>query len=116
MAEAQDVPSAVRAVVEGVLATGQERPLFAISAALRALPDMETRDGVEFRCREYEVTTGLKLHLGELAGTLGELGGLELGAAPVVVADLPVGAHEMVLVTRYWACPGERLIPAKSTR
>ena len=50
----------------------------------------------------------------KLADDLTWMRDLEISAAPEVVALLPI-TNGYVLVSRYWACPGERLISAQTT-
>lgn len=104
----------VERVVAKPSSSGRSSGLFEISAELRLLPGIETRDGVEFRFNEYEIFTGLKLHLDSHAEALEEVRGFEISAAPVVVANLAIADEGNVLVTRYWACPGEMLLPVAS--
>ncbi len=87
----------------------QQRQSYRISKAIEELPGMDNRDPMPHRFQEYTIYVGGGDGESGQASVLRWLRPLEIGAAPEVSALLPFsGGH--VLITRYWACPGETLV------
>ena len=113
-----DVLGKVRDIVDRVTATsgpeGDELPR--ICQELRALPDIDASDPIAFRYREYVIAPGFTMHLDREAEILRWVRGLDIAAAPELVALVPFAEGQAVLVSRYWACEGEILRPVRSLR
>ena len=80
-----------------------------VAAALEQMPGVEAVDRLCFRHHEYVIRVGMMAQLELTVAALQKVGALSLVSAPEVVASLPAGEPFGVLVTRYGACPGERL-------
>ena len=89
--------------------------LLSVCEAVRAISDIDATDPITFRYQEYVIVPGLSLHLTREAEILERIRGLEIAAAPELVALVPLAQGEEVLISRYWACPGEKLAPVNST-
>jgi hypothetical protein len=111
----------VTAQVEQIVRRAQEAggtagsQLSRVCAAFQELPDIDTSDPIVFRLKEYVIVPGLSMHLRKEAHILERVRGLALAAAPELVAMLPLAEGTEVLISRYWACPGEELDPVSST-
>lgn len=81
---------------------------------IRALPNIEELPGpLAFRSENYEIHVGLTHNLEKVAKNLSDVKSMKLSVAPEVVAHLPYGDGEGVLITRYAAIDGERLTPVR---
>lgn len=83
--------------------------------ALSELPDMDARRSEALRCFEFDIDICARKSASEEATILAEIRPLDIAAAPEVAALVPFANDDCVLVRRYWACPGERLQPARET-
>jgi hypothetical protein len=91
---------------------------FALMGELSALPDSVRFSQLGVRCAEYEVTLGrLDSHAVTIAA-LESIRSLSLAAAPTVVSltTLNDEDREGVLVLRYAACAGERLVAGRDAQ
>ncbi|MCB9545805.1 MAG: hypothetical protein H6706_08065 [Myxococcales bacterium] len=108
------LPDRIRAAVEGAVA-GSRRPateaFIDVLEALGALPGAEDAGWGTHRHLEYETWVGAPEVARRRVHALALVAPLRLALAPVVVGELPAGDGSVVLVTRYAACPGERLRP-----
>jgi hypothetical protein len=82
-----------------------------IRQALSELPDMDARDILERRWFEYDIEVQSRITIDLEVGILASIRSLDIAAAPELVAVVPFG-NSGVIIRRYWACPGERLLPA----
>jgi hypothetical protein len=87
-----------------------ERLRWRIREAVSKLPDAISADRQTSRWFEYEVDVCDQRPADDEAEILTWLRSLDIGAAPEVAAIIPIRGQECVLVRRYWACPGERLL------
>jgi hypothetical protein len=99
----------VAAIVAQATATAPD-PFVAVLAGLEALPEVEVFDRVAFRVREHEVRLGLPDHLQDDVDALARVRDLSLACAPEVVDLHVIPGNWAVLLTRYRACPGERVV------
>jgi hypothetical protein len=83
-----------------------------VSNALAALPGIEGKGSWEFKWLEYEMDLSHHSTVKEEVEILRWIRPLEIAAAPEVAAVLEVDERYTLLVRRYWACPGEKRIPA----
>jgi hypothetical protein len=111
----------VRLVREAVArvrtSAAESEVLAAMVRELGALPDAEAVSSLRVRSREFELTIGQLEYHTKMTVTLASIRELILTSAPDVVDCVPLSVHDHdgVLILRYSACPGERLIPAKAT-
>ena len=84
---------------------------------LAALPGAVPSASLGVRCDEFEVTLGQLDYHEQTISVLESIRSLGLVCAPDVVECIPFSEHRYdgVLVVRYAACPGERLVRAKAT-
>lgn len=94
--------------------TRAQHEVWRIGQAIAALPGVESRGHLERSYFEYVLQIGRGDALQNEAAVLAQLRPLGLAAAPEVAALIPISDGH-VLVRRYWACPGERLLPAETT-
>jgi hypothetical protein len=81
---------------------------------IRALPGIEELSGpLTFRTGPFEIQVGMTQHLEKAVNSLNEVRPLKLSIAPEVVSHLPFSDNESVLVTRYPAVEGEKLVALK---
>src|SRR5690554_7351460 len=86
-----------------------------VAAALEQMPGIEALGRLCFRHHEYVIRVGMMASLELMVAALQKVARLQevapgsLVSAPEVVACLPAGEPFGVLITRYGACPGERL-------
>jgi hypothetical protein len=83
-----------------------------IRQAISELQDMDTRDALELRWFEYEIEVQSRITIDLEIGILASIRSLDIAAAPELAAVIPFG-NSGVIIRRYWACPGERLVPAE---
>ncbi|MEO7735407.1 MAG: hypothetical protein ABIY55_30925, partial [Kofleriaceae bacterium] len=83
--------------------------------ALSTLPDMDASEFLRLRWFEYDIAFNTLAEAAVELEMLAWLRSLDIAAAPEAVASIATGADGCVVVSRYWACPGERLEPAKPT-
>lgn len=109
------VADTVSEIVRRVSAEAPEdERIHAVLREIRALPNIEELDGpLAFRSGDVEIQVGLIANLEKAKKSLDEVRSLKLSIAPEVVAHLPFSGAESVLVTRYAACEGERLLPVR---
>ncbi|HET9622331.1 MAG TPA: hypothetical protein VFP84_13255 [Kofleriaceae bacterium] len=100
-----------RQVIARESQTVTEVPLYLrVRDALAQLPEMEAHPHSLLRWFEYEIEFLSRNHIDEESRILDWLRSLEIAAAPEVAAVIPLRGNECVMITRYWACPGERLL------
>jgi hypothetical protein len=87
-----------------------ERAELRIRDALTQLPDMGPLKLQTMRWFEYEISVCHRATVAEETPILTWLRMLDIAAAPELAASIPFGDQSCVLVRRYWACPGERLV------
>lgn len=80
-----------------------------VAAAVEQMPGIEALARLSFRHHEYVIRMGMMAQLELTVAALQKVAPWALVSAPEVVACLPAGAPFGVLITRYGACPGERL-------
>lgn len=118
MTQPLDIPATVTELVTRAIA-GSVRSdhdrFLDVLAALRGVPWIDASDDPTFRCNEYEIRVGSTASVQEELDALASIAGLALGAAPEVVRAIAVSGRTSVLITRYRACPGERLLRADET-
>lgn len=85
-----------------------------IQQAISELQGVESLRTLECRWLEYEIEVHVREPIDAEAEILRSIRTLEIAAAPEVAAIIPFEGGA-VFVRRYWACPGERLVPADST-
>jgi hypothetical protein len=85
-------------------------------SALSKLPDTDGRELQSLHCFEYAIDVCSRESAEDEAAILAWIRPLEIVAAPEIEAVIPFADEDCVLVRRYWACPGERLLPARETR
>lgn len=90
--------------------TCQEPLRWRIYHAIAQLANAEAHELSAIRWFEYEIDTSDRATADREAELLAWLRSLDIAAAPEVAAAIPFGANECVMVRRYWACPGERLV------
>ena len=90
--------------------TSSEQLRWRIRAAISKLPDAISSDNLTSRWFEYEIDVRDQRNVNDEAEILTWLRSLDISAAPEVAAMIPIRGQECVLVRRYWACPGERLL------
>jgi hypothetical protein len=111
----------VVAVVRQAITTAQEgmpprnEGLAKFRAALRTNSHLQEIDQFLFRYNEYEITLSYQSHLADIAEKLEWARPLGIAAAPEVVSLLSVSEDYGVLVSRYWSCAGEQLLPVTHT-
>jgi hypothetical protein len=113
-----DVPRLVSDLVAGVTTTSTaagEEQFLEVLTALRAVPGVDGTESPVFRLAEFEIRVGMLSYLEQERAALARVADLSLVAAPEYVTCIPAGERHGVLVSRYTACPGERLRPAEST-
>jgi hypothetical protein len=103
-------------VVRESTITAEEPLQWRIWSALSRLDDMDARELQTLRWFEYDINVCSRESAEEEAAILAWLRPLEIVAAPEVAAVIPFANDDCVLTRRYWACPGERLLPAHETR
>jgi hypothetical protein len=91
-----------------------EHEVWRIGQAIAALPGVATRGLLERSYLEYVIQIGRGDALKNECAVLTWVRPLELAAAPEVAALLPI-TNGHVLVRRYWACAGERVLPVETT-
>lgn len=86
--------------------------MHATLAALRVMSGAEKLGGVRVAIDEYEITIGMLAAQEDFVASLERLRPLGLACAPEVVAVIPIEdtGPRSVLITRWPACPGERLL------
>jgi len=81
--------------------------------AISKLPGTDASGLRSLRWFEYDISIETRADADAEAEILAWLRSLEIAAAPEVAATIPCGGR-CVLVRRYWACPGERLVQAST--
>jgi uncharacterized protein len=111
-------PDRVAALISDVTKTSTAPPdkhFLEVLEKLGAIAGIEPHTEPEFRFNEFEVSVGMA---GSRRGTrnmLESIASMSLSIAPSVVAYIPFGDDDAVLITRYAACPGERLARIETT-
>lgn len=85
-----------------------------ILQAISDLPGMDAGDALERRYFEYDIEVQSQPAVDQEVRILASIRSLALAAAPEVAAVIPFGTGS-VIVRRYAACAGERLVPAELT-
>lgn len=91
-----------------------QHEVWRIGQAIAALPGVTARGHLERSYFEYVIQIGRGDVLSNEASVLTRLRPLDLAAAPELVALIPT-THGHVLVRRYWACAGERVVPVEDS-
>jgi uncharacterized protein len=86
-----------------------------VLALLRTLPGIESLEGIDFRYNEFEIRVGNAGRIKAAVAALEPAATFALSIAPAVVEVIPIDAFDGVLITRYAACPGERLARIETT-
>jgi hypothetical protein len=112
--EPLDVVQVVTEIVERAIATQPEERLHhEIGRAISELPGIENLGGVHFRYDEYDIHVSSLWHPASNAEELSSMREFALTSAPEVVSLLKAGERGAVLITRYAACAGEKLLPVR---
>src|SRR6185369_6162698 len=111
-----NVVEQIKVIVARESAVTTDEPLsWRIWSALSKLPGMDGRERPLVQYFEYAIDVGSREFAEGEAAILAWVRPLEIAAAPEVTAVIPFASDGGVLVRRYWACPGERLLPALET-
>lgn len=86
------------------------KELIEVTGELQRLTGKYNGCSTTFYYQEYEIQVGKSWWLHAIAQTLEKLRPLSLSVAPELVAELPAGEGNTVLVSRYSACAGEELL------
>ena len=107
--------SEIEAIVARERASGDDGdPIGARVRVQNAISELLGIDTWEFPWFEYEIAVGVHTSIDVEAEILAWLRPLEIAAAPEIAAIIPFRTNS-VLVRRYWACPGERLLVPEPT-
>jgi uncharacterized protein len=100
----------------GAVSTATDNKQFLeVIEAVKAIPEFVSIDGREFRYNEFEIWIGQLAHAKEKIDALDALASFDLSAAPSFVSSIPIGSSHCAIVSRYAACPGERLARVETT-
>jgi hypothetical protein len=100
----------------GAVSTATDNKQFLeVIEAVKAIPEFVSIDGREFRYNEFEIWIGQLAHSKEKIDALDALASFDLSAAPSFVSSIPIGSSHCAIVSRYAACPGERLARVETT-
>lgn len=107
----------IKAIVARESASPSNDPLrWRIRDAISRLPGIDHQEFQALRWLEYDIDISANTSANTEAEILRWLRSLEIVAAPEVAATISFEGGDCVLVRRYWACPGERLLPARVTQ
>jgi hypothetical protein len=104
----------IEQIVARETSTRAQHEVWRTGQGVAALPGVESRGHLEESYLEYVLQIGRGDAVKNEAAVLSQLRPLDLAAAPEVAALIPISDGH-VIVRRYWACQGERLLPAETT-
>jgi uncharacterized protein len=112
-----DITNRVAEIVSRIGSTskapGGERFLEVIDA-VKQLPEV-TGESPEFLAHEFELWIGRSAYAKARLDAFVTLAPFALSSAPSLVTCIPIGDTHCVVISRYAACPGERLVRVETT-